>query len=77
MKTFKTILLVLVLLLIGAGAFLYFGVYEKGVMAGRILRVSQKGVIFKTYEAKLSIELSSGFGPSASMSVTTKVVGWV
>ena len=56
MKTFKTILLVLVLLLIGAGAFLYFGVYEKGVMAGRILRVSQNGVIFKTYEAKLSIE---------------------
>ena len=37
-------------------AFLYWGVYESGVMAGKVLRITQKGVIFKTYEGKLNLE---------------------
>lgn len=37
-------------------AFLYWGVYEEGVLAGKILRVSEKGVLFKTYEAKINLE---------------------
>ncbi len=37
-------------------AFLYWGVYERGVMAGKVLRISQKGVVFKTYEGKLNLE---------------------
>ena len=32
------------------------GVYETGVMAGQVLRLTQKGVIFKTYEGKLNLE---------------------
>ncbi len=56
MKTLKKILLLAAITAIGILAFLYWGSYEEGVMAGRILRISQKGVIFKTYEAKLSIE---------------------
>lgn len=56
MKIFKRILIVIVLLFIGFFALLYWGTYERGVMAGKILRISEKGYIFKTYEAKLSIE---------------------
>lgn len=56
MKILKRILVVLVLLIIGLVSFLYWGTYERGVMAGRILRISEKGYVFKTYEAKLSIE---------------------
>ena len=56
MKILKRILFVLILLIVGFFALLYWGTYEKGVMAGKILRISEKGYLFKTYEAKLSIE---------------------
>jgi len=46
------------LLIVGAGvfSFYYWGVYEDGVMAGKILRISKKGVVFKTYEGKINLE---------------------
>jgi len=56
MNILKRILIIAVLLFVGFLAFLYWGTYERGVMAGRILRISEKGYLFKTYEAKLSIE---------------------
>ena len=37
-------------------SFLYWGTYEDGVMAGKILRISQKGMAFKTYEGKINLE---------------------
>ncbi len=59
-KTTKKIMKRMVILtaLIGAVilSFLYWGVYERGVMAGKVLRLSQKGVIFKTYEGKLNLD---------------------
>ncbi len=47
-----------IILIIGIIAFtyLYFGTYEKGSMAGKILRVSEKGMIFKTMEGKIDLE---------------------
>jgi len=56
MKVFKRILLVVFLLFLGFIAFLYWGTYERGIMAGKVLRISEKGYVFKTYEAKLSME---------------------
>ncbi|MGD9978015.1 MAG: hypothetical protein AB7S54_08785 [Bacteroidales bacterium] len=56
MKILKRIGILAVLLLLGILAFLYWGTYERGIMAGRVLRISEKGYFFKTYEAKLSIE---------------------
>ena len=59
-KTTKKIVrrIILVALVIGVAvfAFLYWGVYESGIMAGKVLRVTQKGVLFKTYEGKLNLE---------------------
>jgi hypothetical protein len=31
-------------------------VYEEGVMAGRVLSIAQRGMVFKTYEGKMSVE---------------------
>jgi hypothetical protein len=52
----KRLLLVMLVAGLVIFAVLYWGVYERGVMAGRVLRVTQKGVLFKTYEGKLSLE---------------------
>ncbi len=59
-KTVRKILIrVLVFgLIIGIGifSFMYWAVYERGVMAGKVLRLSEKGIIFKTFEGKLNLE---------------------
>jgi hypothetical protein len=52
----KKALIVALLLGIATFAFLYWATYESGVMAGKVLRISEKGVIFKTYEGKLNLE---------------------
>jgi len=59
-KTTKKIVrrIILAALVVGAVvfSFLYWGVYERGIMAGKVLRVTQKGMLFKTYEGKLNLE---------------------
>lgn len=55
-KVTKRILLILSLLLILLFSFFYWGVYENGLMAGKVLRISEKGFIFKTHEGKLNLE---------------------
>jgi hypothetical protein len=37
-------------------SFYYWGVYDEGVRAGVVLRVSKKGIMFKTYEGQLNLE---------------------
>jgi hypothetical protein len=59
-RTTKKVIRVIIILVILAGvitfSFLYWGTYEDGVMAGKILRISEKGVMFKTYEGKINLE---------------------
>jgi hypothetical protein len=55
-KWIKRIIIIALLLGIGVLAFAYWGVYEKGTMAGKVLRITEKGVVFKTYEGKISLE---------------------
>ncbi len=55
-KILKRFLLIALLLGLGVLAFLYWGVYERGVMAGKVLRITEKGILFKTYEGKLNLE---------------------
>ena len=56
LKFVKRFLIVSVLLGIAVLCFLYFGVYERGVMAGKVLRVTEKGLLFKTHEGKISLD---------------------
>lgn len=55
-KIVKRILLIALLIGIAVFSFLYFGTIEEGVMAGKVLRISRKGILFKTYEGKLNLE---------------------
>lgn len=55
-RFFKRLLIVGILVLIGVVAFGTFGVYDEGVRAGMVLRLSKKGVIFKTYEGQLNLQ---------------------
>lgn len=59
-RTSKRIMKIFLLsvLIIGAAvfSFMYWATYESGVMAGKVLRISEKGVIFKTFEGKINLE---------------------
>jgi hypothetical protein len=55
-KVLRTTIIALVVILAITFGFMYWGTYEDGVMAGKILRVSEKGMMFKTYEAKINLE---------------------
>jgi len=52
----KRLLLIALILGIAILSYAYFGVYEKGIMAGKVLRVTEKGLVFKTYEGKISLD---------------------
>lgn len=56
MKFIKRVLIIALIIFLGICAFAYWGKYEKGVMAGKVLRITEKGIIFKTYEGKLNLE---------------------
>jgi hypothetical protein len=54
----KTIIWISLILVLGGTAtvsFLYFGVYSEGVRAGTVIKLSRKGVAFKTWEGQLNI----------------------
>lgn len=55
-KVFKRFLLILFIVFAILFSFLYWGSYESGVMAGKVLRISEKGIMIKTYEGKLGLE---------------------
>ncbi|HTF18764.1 MAG TPA: hypothetical protein VK658_11855 [Chryseolinea sp.] len=55
-KVLRIFIIILVLGIAVTFGFLYWGTYEDGVMAGKILRVSEKGMMFKTYEGKINLE---------------------
>jgi hypothetical protein len=58
-KTFKFLKLVAVaifIVLVAWFCFAYFAVYEDGIRAGIVLKLSKKGVLFKTYEGQLNLE---------------------
>jgi len=56
MKIIRRTLLIAILVGIAVVTYLYFGTYETGVWAGKVLGVSEKGILFKTHEGKLSLE---------------------
>ncbi len=53
---FRNLVIIVLLALIGVFTLLYFGIYDEGVRAGTVVRVSKKGIIFKTYEGQLNLQ---------------------
>jgi hypothetical protein len=56
MRIIKRFLFIALTIFLLVMAFFYWGTYESGVMAGKVLRISEKGMVFKTHEGKLSLE---------------------
>lgn len=55
-RVIKFIAIIAVLAAVGYLCFAYWGVYDEGVRAGTVLRISKKGMIFKTYEGQLNVQ---------------------
>jgi hypothetical protein len=53
---FRNLLLILIAIAVLVLAFLYYGIYDEGVRAGNVVRISKKGVMFKTYEGQLNMQ---------------------
>jgi hypothetical protein len=66
----RNLLIILVILIAGIFTLTYFGIYDEGVRAGNVVRISKKGVIFKTYEGQLNLQ-SFGAMKGASPFVET------
>ena len=56
MSFVKKTVIVLVVLAVATFSFFYWMTFESGIMAGKVLRITEKGVLFKTYEGKLNLE---------------------
>jgi hypothetical protein len=57
--TRRVIKIIMVTVFILAVAFLclaYWGIYDEGVRAGTVLRISKKGMVFKTFEGQLNVQ---------------------
>ena len=55
-RVIKFIMISVVILAIAFLCLAYWGVYDEGVRAGTVLRISKKGMIFKTYEGQLNVQ---------------------
>jgi hypothetical protein len=55
-RILRITLLTLLILGIAFLSFMYWGVYDDGIRAGTILRISKKGMLFKTYEGQLNLQ---------------------
>jgi len=54
-KALTFTVIILMVILFGVFSFLYWGIYDEGVRAGTVLRISKQGVIWKTYEGHLDL----------------------
>lgn len=54
-KKLKAALLVLALLLVAGLAFFLFGYYSEGYRGGTLIKLSTKGLLFKTLEGQLNV----------------------
>jgi hypothetical protein len=55
-KVVKIVVIGAVILGLAVFSFYYWGVYDEGVRAGMVLRISKKGMLFKTYEGQLNLQ---------------------
>jgi len=52
----KKILIAVVVIAIGVFAFFYFGKFSEGYRSGKVMKVSKRGVIFKTWEGQMDLQ---------------------
>lgn len=67
-KTLFWILGIVLILSLGWITFLYYGTYSEGVRAGTVIKLSRKGVVFKTWEGQLNIRSFGAVNSDNSLS---------
>ena len=65
-RVLKIIMVTVFILAVGFLCLAYWGVYDEGVRAGTVLRISKKGMIFKTYEGQLNLQTFGALKGAAS-----------
>jgi hypothetical protein len=68
MKIAKLALVLFVLAALAGGAYYLFGSYSDGYRAGTVIKLSRKGLLFKTYEGQLNLGLVLGDQSGAAVS---------
>ncbi len=66
----KKILAILFVILLAVFAFFYFGSYSSGTQAGVVMKISKKGILFKTWEGRLDM---GTVGKSVNSPLGTKI----
>ena len=66
----KKVLAIVVVILLAVFAFFYYGSYSSGTQAGVVMKISKKGMIFKTWEGRLDM---GTVGKSQSSALGTKI----
>ena len=52
---FKILMILLIVVAIAVGAYVTLGSYSIGYRAGNVMKLSKKGVVFKTWEGELNV----------------------
>jgi hypothetical protein len=68
-KWIRRIILVGFVSLIGVFSFYYWGTYSEGIRSGMIVKISKKGLLFKTYEGQLNLQT---FGANKSPNMVSE-----
>jgi hypothetical protein len=55
-RGFRNFLLIVLVVLIGVMLFLYYGSYSKGVRSGVVIKLSERGMVFKTWEGQINLQ---------------------
>jgi len=63
------VLITIIILGLAYSTFMYFGVYSHGDRVGKVMKISEKGLIFKTFEGQLNIQ---GFGAIRSSNILSE-----
>lgn len=66
-RVVKWTVIIALLVTILAGWFLYAANYSEGTRSGRLIKISKKGVVFKTYEGQLDVGGISSSGPTGGL----------
>jgi hypothetical protein len=56
MATMKKIGIGILVIVITVFSFLYFGTFSEGVRAGIIMKISKRGLVFKTWEGQMNLQ---------------------
>jgi hypothetical protein len=69
MKILKRVVLIVFIVAFASLAYFYFGTYSEGVRSGIVLKISKKGLVFKTFEGQLNLMT---FGASKSQNLVAE-----